>query len=52
MSAWLAMGGQGRYVWGSVGVVLLAMAVEAVLLARRRRRALDDVDALDAEDAA
>ena len=47
---WLAMGGHGRYVWGSVGVLLLALAIESALLARRRRRALREAfDALDAE---
>lgn len=50
LSDWLAMGGHGRYVWGAVLAVLLALGIESALLTRRRRRALRDaVDALDAE---
>ena len=36
----LAMGGYGVYVWGSFGLCAAALAVEAVLLAQRRRAAL------------
>jgi heme exporter protein D len=36
----LAMGGYGLYVWGSFGLCALALAIEAVLLAQRRRAAL------------
>jgi len=36
----LAMGGYGLYVWGSVGACALSMAVEAWLLKLRRRDAL------------
>ena len=37
----LAMGGYGLYVWGSYGVTLVLIAVELILLARRRRNALE-----------
>lgn len=40
-----AMGGYGRYVWGSYGLALLLMTVEPWLAARRRRRALRDAAA-------
>ena len=36
----LALGGYGRYVWGSYALVLLLMLLEPVLAARRHRRAL------------
>lgn len=36
----LAMGGYGGYVWGSVVVTGAALALELVLLARRQRAAL------------
>jgi len=32
-----AMGGYGLYVWGSLGVCLLALVVEVLLLDHRRR---------------
>lgn len=35
-----AMGGYAGFVWGSYGVTLLALALEAYLLGRRRARAL------------
>ncbi|HET9977805.1 MAG TPA: heme exporter protein CcmD [Burkholderiaceae bacterium] len=41
----LAMGGYGLYVWGSFGFCALALAVEAVLLAQRRRAALSSLEA-------
>jgi heme exporter protein D len=34
------MGGYALYVWGSFGVALFLMAVEVLLLRRRRKRAL------------
>lgn len=34
------MGGYAFYVWGSFGVALGSMAVEVLLLRRRRKRAL------------
>ena len=34
------MGGAGFYVWGSYGVTLLAIALELLLLFRRRRDTL------------
>ncbi len=37
-SAFLAMGGYGGYVWGSVGVTALCIVVEIALLAARGRR--------------
>ena len=36
----LAMGGYGSYVWGSVLVTGAALALELLLLARRKRSAL------------
>jgi len=38
--AFLAMGGYGLYVWGSYLVTAAALAIEIMLLARRRREAL------------
>jgi heme exporter protein D len=35
-----AMGGYGLYVWGSYGLAALLMALEPLLAARRRRKAL------------
>ena len=35
-----AMGGYGLYVWGSFGVSALAIAIEILMLAERRKRAL------------
>jgi heme exporter protein D len=38
VSAFLAMGGYGGYVWGSYGVMALCIAIEiAVLVARQRK---------------
>lgn len=42
MSEFLSMGGYGRYVWGSFGVVALALAIELVGLELRLRRARGD----------
>jgi len=39
----LAMGGYGLYVWGSYGVTLVVIVVELVLLARRRRNAVEQI---------
>ena len=39
-SEFFAMGGYGLYVWGSYAVTLVLMAFEPWLVARRRRRAL------------
>lgn len=38
LSEFLAMGRHGVYVWGSVGVMALAMVVEPVLLVRGRKQ--------------
>jgi len=35
----LAMGGYGRYVWGSLGMVALCLLVEVLALRQRQRRA-------------
>jgi len=40
LEEFLAMGGYGSYVWGSVLVTGGALALELVLLARRKRAAL------------
>ena len=48
LGAFLAMGGYGLYVWGSFAMVAVAAGWEAVLLAQRRRRALDDLSDPDA----
>lgn len=37
LADFLAMGGYGAYVWGSFGVTALVMALEPVLVARRRK---------------
>ena len=39
----LAMGGYGLYVWGSYGVTLVLIVAELILLARRRRNAVERV---------
>jgi len=39
----LAMGGYGLYVWGSYGVTLVVVVVELVLLARRKRNAVESI---------
>ena len=44
-----AMGGYGVYVWGSMGVSAGLLALEALLVRRGRRQALDVVcEAMDA----
>ena len=40
MSAFLAMGGYGWYVWMGYGVAALVVAVELLMLRARRRRTL------------
>jgi heme exporter protein D len=39
----LAMGGYGLYVWGSYAVTLLLIAAELVVLARRKRNAVNRI---------
>jgi heme exporter protein D len=39
MSEFLAMGGYAFYVWGSYGVTFALMALEVVLLMKRKREA-------------
>ena len=39
----LAMGGYGLYVWGSYGVTLVVVVVELILLARRKRNAVESI---------
>jgi heme exporter protein D len=46
-----AMGGYGVYVWGSMGVSAGLLALEALLVRRGRRQALDVVcEAMDAAE--
>ncbi len=46
-----AMGGYGVYVWGSMGVSAALLALEALLVRRGRRQALDVVcEAMDAAE--
>ncbi|MCE9640735.1 MAG: heme exporter protein CcmD [Betaproteobacteria bacterium] len=40
VAEFLAMGGYAGFVWGSFGVTAACMALEIVLLAKRRRAAL------------
>ena len=40
---WLAMGGYGLYVWGSMGVSLLALLLEVWTVRRGRQHALESV---------
>jgi heme exporter protein D len=39
MSEFLAMGGYAGYVWGSYGVTFALLALEVVLLMKRKREA-------------
>ena len=39
MSEFFAMGGYGFYVWGSYGVTLALLAIEVILLLKRKREA-------------
>ena len=43
-SEFLAMGGHAFFVWMSFGALLVAVAVEVVLLQVRRRRALAAIE--------
>lgn len=43
MIEWLSMGGYGFYVWGSYGVLALAIAIELWQLRRRRASARDSL---------
>jgi heme exporter protein D len=43
LADWWAMDGHGLYVWGSYGMVAVALAWEAWLLVQRRRQALDEI---------
>jgi heme exporter protein D len=40
VSDFLAMGGYGLYVWGSLGVTALVMTLEPILLARSQKRVM------------
>ena len=40
VSAFLAMGGYGLYVWGSFGLTAAVMVIEVLLVSQRRRNAL------------
>jgi heme exporter protein D len=42
-SDFVAMGGYGLYVWGSYAMVAVVAVWEGLLLAQRRRRALDEL---------
>lgn len=39
-----AMGGYGLYVWGSVGVTVAALVLELLVLSRRRKSALLQIE--------
>jgi heme exporter protein D len=41
MIEWLAMGGYAWFVWGSYGVTVGVISLELVLVAARKRRALE-----------
>jgi heme exporter protein D len=43
MSDFLAMGGYALYVWGSFGMTAGVLGWELLMLAQRRRRALQEV---------
>jgi heme exporter protein D len=43
LDEFVSMGGAGLYVWGSYGVTALLMLLEPWLAARRRQRALRDL---------
>ena len=47
---WWKFNGYGFYIWGTYGVALMAVALETLLLATRRRRALRRLE--DAEEIA
>ena len=43
-SEFFAMGGYAFYVWGSFGVTALIMAVEPIIVARRRKNLLSRLE--------
>jgi heme exporter protein D len=48
---WLAMGGYGQYVWGSLGVSLWALALEVWRVGVGRQQALEAVcEVMDANE--
>lgn len=51
LSAWLAMGGYGLYVWGSLGMCAVVFVAEAMSL-RAHRRTLAQADPAAAGDLA
>jgi heme exporter protein D len=51
LDEFLSLGGYGRYVWGSYGLMLVLMLLEPVLAARRHRRALLQARELQEEQA-
>lgn len=50
-SDFLAMGGYGLYVWGSVGACMLVCIIEPLALNLKRRAILSDVRGQGAPDA-
>lgn len=52
MSEWFSMGGYGFYVWGSYGVMALAIVIELWLLRRRRAQARETARQLIEEESA
>ncbi len=49
-SAFWSMGGRGFYVWGSYGVLALAVLAELWYLARARKRALEELEHQDTNE--
>ena len=45
----LHMGGHGFYVWGSYGTAFVLMVGEAILVARRRNKAKEELERMEAE---
>jgi heme exporter protein CcmD len=43
MIEWLSMGGYAYYVWMSYGALAIAIVAELLVLASRRRRALEQL---------
>ncbi len=46
--AFWSMGGRGFFVWGSYGVLLIAVIAELIVLRNARKRALNTLDHHDA----
>ncbi|MCB1961310.1 MAG: heme exporter protein CcmD [Rhodocyclaceae bacterium] len=46
MSEFLAMGGAGFFVWGSYGVTFALIAIELVMVLRRRKQVVDRLQRL------